>query len=401
MESFNNEPININNKKESIESFLDEAIHQSPIIGSGRDGIVLKVNTKNLSKQSSEAIKSINQEDEGEVNDFAIKILKIYRPGTGSIEFDFQKKAYEILKKETGCAKVPKPILLHTKHLSESDILFLKNQNHALEEDAEIILMDFVNGKDLATHIYDFILSVNGYDDESILNMSFLQKQSFISAILNFEQPQNNLDDFKNIISERDNLRKMINYLRKRKFVINQEVLTKIERAIEVLESNFIFHNDLHERNVMIDANGEVFIIDFGRSVNNKADQEKDDQDIVRRYRDIDSQDDELIENDFIKDIINIQEKNKDIRENSKKWQVYIEQNNYIPIIRSIVSNSAVESYLKKDISKIVYIYNNSNQETKTKIIFILNELKTTIQKEFVNRNIQNLLNYLNKNSNA
>lgn len=401
MESFNNEPININNEKESIESFLDEAIHQSPIIGSGRDGIVLKVNTKNLSKQSSEAIKSINQEDGGEVNDFAIKILKIYRPGTGSIEFDFQKKAYEILKKEAGCAKVPKPILLHTKHLSESDILFLKNQNHALEEDAEIILMDFVNGKDLATHIYDFILSVNGYDDESILNMSFLQKQSFISAILNFEQPQNNLDDFKNIISERDNLRKMINYLRKRKFVINQEVLTKIERAIEVLESNFIFHNDLHERNVMIDENGEVFIIDFGRSVNNKADQEKDDQDIVRRYRDIDSQDDKLIENDFIKDIINIQEKNKDIRENSKKWQVYIEQNNYIPIIRSIVSNSAVESYLKKDVSKIVYIYNNSNQETKTKIIFILNELKTTIQKEFVNRNIQNLLNYLNKNSNA
>lgn len=401
MESFNNEPININNEKESIESFLDEAIHQSPIIGSGRDGIVLKVNTKNLSKQSSEAIKSINQEGGGEVNDFAIKILKIYRPGTGSIEFDFQKKAYEILKKEAGCAKVPKPILLHTKHLSESDILFLKNQNHALEEDAEIILMDFVNGKDLATYIYDFILSVNGYDDESILNMSFLQKQSFISAILNFEQPQNNLDDFKNIISERDNLRKMINYLRKRKFVINQEVLTKIERAIEVLESNFIFHNDLHERNVMIDENGEVFIIDFGRSVNNKADQEKDDQDIVRRYRDIDSQDDELIENDFIKDIINIQEKNKDIRENSKKWQVYIEQNNYIPIIRSMVSNSAVESYLKKDLSKIVYIYNNSNQETKTKIIFILNELKTTIQKEFVNRNIQNLLNYLNKNSNA
>lgn len=401
MESFNNEPININNKKESIESFLDEAIHQSPIIGSGRDGIVLKVNTKNLSKQSSEAIKSINQEGGGGVNDFAIKILKIYRPGTGSIEFDFQKKAYEILKKEAGCAKVPKPILLHTKHLSESDILFLKNQNHALEEDAEIILMDFVNGKDLATYIYDFILSVNGYDDESILNISFLQKQSFISAILNFEQPQNNLDDFKNIISERDNLRKMINYLRKRKFVINQEVLTKIERAIEVLESNFIFHNDLHERNVMIDENGEVFIIDFGRSVNNKADQEKDDQDIVRRYRDIDSQDDELIENDFIKDVINIQEKNKDIRENSKKWQVYIEQNNYIPIIRSIVSNSAVESYLKKDLSKIVYIYNNSNQETKTKIIFILNELKTTIQKEFVNRNIQNLLNYLNKNSNA
>ncbi len=309
MESFNNEPININNKKESIESFLDEAIHQSPIIGSGRDGIVLKVNTKNLSKQSSEAIKSINQEGGGGVNDFAIKILKIYRPGTGSIEFDFQKKAYEILKKEAGCAKVPKPILLHTKHLSESDILFLKNQNHALEEDAEIILMDFVNGKDLATYIYDFILSVNGYDDESILNISFLQKQSFISAILNFEQPQNNLDDFKNIISERDNLRKMINYLRKRKFVINQEVLTKIERAIEVLESNFIFHNDLHERNVMIDENGEVFIIDFGRSVNNKADQEKDDQDIVRRYRDIDSQDDELIENDFIKDIINIQEK--------------------------------------------------------------------------------------------
>ena len=92
MESFNNEPININNEKESIESFLDEAIHQSPIIGSGRDGIVLKVNTKNLSKQSSEAIKSINQEGGGEVNDFAIKILKIYRPGTGSIEFDFQKK---------------------------------------------------------------------------------------------------------------------------------------------------------------------------------------------------------------------------------------------------------------------------------------------------------------------
>jgi hypothetical protein len=400
MENFNNEPLNIQNEKESIESFLDEAIQQSPIIGSGRDGVVLKVNIKNLSKQSNEAIKSINQE-EAEVNNLAIKILKIYRPGAGSIEFDFQKKAYEILKREVNCAKVPKPILLHTKHLSESDLLFLKNQNHALEEDAEIILMDFVNGKDLATYIYDFILSSNGYDNESILNMSFLQKQSFISTILNFEQPQNNLDDFKNIISERDNLRKMINYLRKRKFVINEEVLTKIERTVEVLESNFIFHNDLHERNIMIDENGEVFIIDFGRSVNNKADQEKDDQDIVRRYRNIDSQDEGLLENDFIKDVITSQEKNKDIIENSKKWLIYIEQNNYIPIIRSIISNSAVESYLKKDLSKIVYIFNNSNQETRTRVIAILNELKTSINKEFVNRNIQNLLNYLNKNNTA
>ena len=48
----------------------------------------------------------------------------------------------------------------------------------------------------------------------------------------------------------------------------NKEYMAKIVNDIELMHANNIIHADLHEKNIMIDENGDVFVIDFGNSIN-------------------------------------------------------------------------------------------------------------------------------------
>jgi len=381
-------------KKETIknpEDFFEEILHTSPIIASGKDGIILQISTLNFDDETIESMRK-NGIDISADDGYALKILKIYRHGSGEKEYNIQKTAYELLKNIGGVAKVPKPIIIRTQHLSESDKQYLKNQAPFIEDKAEMILMDFIEGKDLATYIYDFILSKHGYDENSIQNMEFEQKQATISGLINFEIPENTEHgDFKDIIAMRDNVRKLMSYLKKTDFHIDENILDQIKKSLDILESNRIFHNDLHERNIIIDNGGQPYIIDFGRSVDNKSNQESDDMAIVRRYKELNKEekDDDLKNWESLIDRISKSDRWIQI---SKKWKGYLDSNKENIIFEIILSSSADESYFSQLLATLA---NLVNIEYKEKILNIIDKLNFSLKTEHLKRKLKSLRFYL------
>lgn len=375
---------NKNNQHQEKVALLDEFFERilciSPVIATGRDGIVLRVDLSNL---SPEMINALN--DSGiellKDDEYAVKMLKIYRPGTGEKEYNTQMTAYNLLNSLENVAKVPKPIILKVQHLSEADKSHLKLYLPFVQDDAELILMDYVDGNDLATIIYDFILAGSNYDKVLLENMEFQEKQLLVAKILNLETPNNsNPGNFIELVALRDNLRKIMNYLKRNGFHIDQSALDKIHNALKVLESNKIFHNDLHERNVMLDRNGNPFLIDFGRAVFDKNNQGNDDFAIIRRYSVLNQTESENRNRwfDFIKEV-SYSEKHLKIVE---KWKNHITNGEGRLVFYEVLSSAADDTDYIRALGYLLYIYNNSNEKTRSGIKEILDDLGHSLSME-------------------
>jgi serine/threonine protein kinase len=374
------------------DDFFEEILRTSPIIASGKDGIILQINTRNFNKQTIESMRE-NGMDISADDGYALKILKIYRQGSGEREYNIQKTAYELLKNIDGVAKIPKPIIIRTQHLSESDKRYFEKYAPFIDDKAEMIFMDYIEGKDLATYIYDFILSKHGYDDNLIQNMEFEQKQETINGLINFEIPENKISgDFKDIIAMRDNVRKLMNYLKKSDFHIDKNILDQIQNALGILESKRIFHNDLHERNIIISNNdGLPYIIDFGRSVDDKNKQENDDMAVIRRYKELNKE--ESIDN--LKDwenLINRVSKLDHWIQVSQKWKNFMNSNKENIVFETILSSTADESYFFQLLATLA---NLITEENKKIILNIIDKLNSSLKKERLKKELGNLRFYL------
>ena len=248
--------------EEYVGSIIEEMVIGGEFVGSGYDGIVLKFDSRQLNEEEAHFIKENGIGIEEDVA--ALKILKVYQPLAGELEFKAQKIASNILNNNPELASVPEVLALKDIKIHEEAKSRLTSRGASLDDEAEIILMDYIDGRDMSTIFYDYVLSKSGFDEDFLKDMTFSQKYSEVANLLNFSMPEDITK--RNIQITLQNEEKLVAFLMKNNFPLDRQVIEKLEKSLEALRENGIFHNDLHGRNIMIDKDGKVFIIDFGRA---------------------------------------------------------------------------------------------------------------------------------------
>lgn len=379
---------NEENSSEPLDLLIEDMLHNGTFVGEGRDGIVMRVKLDN----KEEEILGLNTPSE---SGYALKILKIFKMGEGKKEYDIQMKAYELLSSDPDkYAQVPRPILVKKQHLTPSDREYLNKYKALMDEDAEIILMDYIDGNDFAIHVYNYILSKHGFDEQVIENMSIDDKFSHIAKILNFEFTSDE-GGFEEAISLRDNARKLTYHLKKINFKVESNFLSKLKASITELEKNKIFHNDLRERNVIMGHDGNPYIIDFGRSVDNFEDHTFDDMALVRRFKDINEGEETKIQNETLEEV-NRWKRNLS-SEQTKKWNLYMEEGKISIIQNYLLASINEEKELDKNLSILFNLLNQAEAtEQKQKIRSNIAEVIKFLQQSKITPFVMNKLNRFN-----
>jgi hypothetical protein len=220
-------------------------------------------------------------------NDAALKLLKVYYKGRADKEFENQSLAYRIMSQvpegqRSNYALVPKAWTWKTVVLDEEARQSLNSEGASIiGNQAEVIVMDFIEGEDLATIFYRWIIEHAPADKEYIkLNVhpnDIDQLQTAVAAILEFEKSSNKHTDEQTRQSEerrlqKMNARKVYSFLKKTGFRLNPRVVEQIKNTLRLFEQNHFYHNDEHERNFMVtgayQGEGEVqtYIIDFDKA---------------------------------------------------------------------------------------------------------------------------------------
>jgi tRNA A-37 threonylcarbamoyl transferase component Bud32 len=264
--------------KEYLESFMLTALLGSRTINSGNNGLIKKIKTADLPPELRAYLEKIAPDNMENKDNFVFKMIKIYSQGKGKNEFIAQKEAYDLLRRQANSqpaiyAKIPKPYLYHEITLNEE----LKNILEVdglifFENKVEVILMDFVDGDDLATTLFKEVLKRHDKSrhirPEEIDCMNIENLQAEVWRVLDLKLPGGKSSDkqiraFEQRKVFNENGDKIINFLKKSGFRLDESALVKVENTINLLHQNGMFHRDLHERNIILNER-DVFVIDFG-----------------------------------------------------------------------------------------------------------------------------------------
>ncbi len=237
----------------------------------------------------------------------AVKVLKVYRAGAGEHEFKTLSHAYELLSKEKGAAQTPRPSQFVVLELTEEERTHLNSFGAHLvqQQPVEAFDMSFIEGKDFARIVYEEV--IRRCTPEELLGFLRPEEQpadlveeaatleylfDIVSHVLKLENPlkvdatgvpQNDLRTLWK------NSKKIFEFLSSRGFQVHPSIVSQLDIAVAALHKNGIYHNDLHERNLMIegridDASGKVWILDFGAAHKKSFELEtyRDDMSLVR-----------------------------------------------------------------------------------------------------------------------
>jgi hypothetical protein len=237
----------------------------------------------------------------------AIKVLKVYRAGAGEHEFKTLSHAYELLAQEKSAAQTPRPSQFVVLELTEEERSHLNSfgAHLANQQPVEAFDMSFIEGKDFARIVYEEVIGrctpeeLIGFlrpDEqprdliEEAASLEYLF--DIVSHVLKLENP---LKVDATGVPQNDvrtlwkNSKKIFEFLTSRGFQVHPSIVSQLDTAVSILHKNGIYHNDLHERNLMIegridDASGKVWILDFGASHRKSSELEtyRDDMSLVR-----------------------------------------------------------------------------------------------------------------------
>ncbi len=266
------------------DAILTRLIEQGEFLNAGNNGIIFKIDTDKIPG----LLFDIQAQEGNPINtDVVAKLLKISSSQARIAEFNAHRAAYDInvhahhndLKKKF--ARIPQPITHHTAHLTPEihKTLMSKNQHAMMSSHADIIMMDFVPGEDLAAILCKFVLHANdphSFSDELLATFSPEQLHSLAGEVAGYSTPggkgSNEVErEFERLKVERENELKLYKLAQRQGFILNPLIGEKIKNTIFALNQENLHHNDLHHRNIMV-AGGygldtpdpDVFIIDFG-----------------------------------------------------------------------------------------------------------------------------------------
>jgi serine/threonine protein kinase len=307
---------------EKVDQIIEGAVLEGNMVGEGRDGIVIQVLVSRTDPQMRPLLEEEGIALSAEQGEAAVKVLKVYRPGEGKHEYDIQRKAHEVLSKAKNIAQVPAPITIRDQQMPQEAIVRLNLLGAHLEDNVEILMMDFIEGRDFTTMMYDFVLATQAYTPDVIEDMSFSQKRDEVGKVVGVTF-SNRLEDEYSIILNDERL--LVAYLRKHGFRVDPAVFEKLERAIEALHTHDIYHNDLHGRNVMISEEGNPYIIDFGRSVENAEEHTFKDLSMVQIWKQLSVSPEEERNQKMQREIDEFETLRKRL-DQSRSWSVKLEK---------------------------------------------------------------------------
>jgi hypothetical protein len=272
--------------EEEIENIIET--HHS-VENMGTKGLILKILKEDLPKEIQEEMEAWDSEtDESESTSLAIKALKIFNHEDARREYEAQREARNIVQRAQGdkpLAKVPRISSFHEITVNKKTQDFLnKNGTYIADGKVGLIVMDFIEGMDLATLLYREALKRNtseerDYSDEYVDDLPFDQLHWEVSTMLNFSKPGGKSHNegeriFEEEAVKAENAKALFHWLGTHGFVLPQELLDQIKNTVELFHKNGLFDNDLHERNVIV-QNGDLehpqaYIIDYGSATRGK-----------------------------------------------------------------------------------------------------------------------------------
>ncbi len=289
-------------KSENILHLIEYTLLHSQKANEGNKGIILEFD---LSKISPEDLALLLPEDvEVGPELLAAKVLKIYSPGQMASEARTQERAYEIINEqgEEGLdyAQVPRVYYSGEINLAGSELDgYLESSGvNTVGGKAGIMLMDYIEGEDLATYIYKYLIrhdsrfiDLRQRLDEDGESFDFPSLERRVGGTLGYQDPSSLSNPAEQLRVEAANSERLFSALKKNGFTLDKQVIVKLQNSIKLLHDNNIWHNDLHKRNVMFsfDDDGQIketYIVDFGLAADV---QDKEglayDFDIVDSYR--------------------------------------------------------------------------------------------------------------------
>ncbi len=199
-------------------------------------------------------------------------MLKIYSDThAGQREAEIHRKAYAAISEDSELeARVPELNYCDEVTLAKEELksrLESQGVGVSLDGSVEVILMDFIEGDDFATYLYREI--AKRHPKLERLHEVFEQ-----GTIMPYNQIVDQIGEALGSDTSNGDIlyafhKAVADYLYKEGFTLDRDFLSSLKQATATLHNNKIFHNDLHERNVMMEETEQGMrpvIIDFGRS---------------------------------------------------------------------------------------------------------------------------------------
>ncbi len=298
-------------KHELLLRYLQEFLSDSKnkISNAGTNGLIYKLPIREMPFEN-------NEKDRNSVG--AVKILKVYTVGSAQKEAAEQKKAHKLIsnqKEFDEIAHIPKIIDSGEITLNEESRENLKNQGTLFAGDkAEYIVMEYIQNKietessfspanDLATLYAKAIVryyQAGAISEEEISKMTASEALEEAFRYTRGIGIPTNEDNKDRVWNENKKLfyKHVRTLLRQQKLTTAQGVtitekdiqklIQQVQNTITYLHRFGIYHNDLHERNILVqenknnetgDLNLQAYIIDFG-----SADSEEKEHHIKDEY---------------------------------------------------------------------------------------------------------------------
>ena len=275
------------------------------VSNSGHNGIILKFLEQELPPEIQSAI-AFDREENPE-GSLSVKALKIYNRTDADKEFGMLRKAREIVAENddpsASLAKVPKAHASYNLEISETFRKFLNDSGASLvDTSVGIVVMDYIEGADLATLLYREALKRtyregDAYIPDELEHISFNELHRILGNKLHFATPggksrNENERGFEEEKVKSENAEKLFAALEASGFVLPPAVLEQVQNTIREWHRNNFYHNDLHERQIILKdgdlENPRAFIIDYGAASKRRPNAEPgkkvmDDEAIVRR----------------------------------------------------------------------------------------------------------------------
>ena len=271
-------------------------------INEGNNGIIYKVEIG----LDTELAHLLHLEGEGESVEKVIKLLKVYHNGQGKEEFEMQKRVYalceEARSKGEKVARVPEAISMSDLNLSEDAKELLKSEGYEFASGhADIILMDYVEGVDLATYLFQEVVKRHSKLEHlrgEAETMSINDLQIEVPLALGYSKPggKSHREGERHFEAEKvanENAELLVRFLEKSGFVLDPRIIEQAKGAFDAMHKGGLYHRDAHPRNVMIDpstlgteSDPDVFLIDFGTAKEASPAEDKDEiyNDGEKRY---------------------------------------------------------------------------------------------------------------------
>lgn len=310
MENFSNPE---KQEREPIELLIESSLAHGVKFDEGQNAIVLEVNPEDLSEEERTVL---FEQLEGESDkSFVSKVLRIFNAGHSEEEAASQIKAKDIVDEQdpeiqAGLAKVPEIYFHRDITISDEALKDRLTQEGIDVSDGKlgVLLMYRVEGVDFLNYLLQE--AIKRADDEDIKgrpSLEFAKDQLAkgrheMSTEELFKVASNlvGLNRTDKVQLDRNNREKLLNWLQKKGFVMDKQILDKIENTIELLNQNDFYHRDLTERNAMLefDEEGEikeVYVIDFEKAGQEESEEFGEDMAILRNYKGLAKTSDERV----------------------------------------------------------------------------------------------------------